>query len=47
VVESWPEDLSAAEPDWASFAAVASLAGPPLPEASPLSGSTASDAQPE
>src|SRR5512133_226795 len=28
VVESWPEDLRAAEPDWASFAAVASLAGP-------------------
>jgi PadR family transcriptional regulator, regulatory protein AphA len=46
VVESWPEDLRAAEPDWASFAAVASLTGPPLPEASLLSGPAASDAQP-
>lgn len=34
VVESWPEDLKAAEPDWAGFAAVAGLAGQPLPEAS-------------
>jgi hypothetical protein len=46
VVEGWPEDLRAAEPDWASFAAVASLAGPPLHEAPPLSGSAAGDAQP-
>ena len=46
VVEGWPEDLRAAEPDWASFAAVAGLAGPPLPEAPPLSGSAAGDAQP-
>jgi DNA-binding PadR family transcriptional regulator len=46
VVEGWPEDLRAVEPDWASFAAVASLAGPPLPEAPPLSGSAAGDAQP-
>jgi len=46
VVEGWPEDLRAAEPDWASFAAVASLADPPLPEAPPLSGSAAGDAQP-
>jgi DNA-binding PadR family transcriptional regulator len=43
VIESWPEDLKAAEPDWASFAAIASLAGPPLPEASPLSASAARD----
>jgi DNA-binding PadR family transcriptional regulator len=33
VVESWPEDIKAAEPDWASFSAVANLAGPPLPDA--------------
>jgi PadR family transcriptional regulator, regulatory protein AphA len=43
VIESWPEDLKAAEPDWASFAAIASLAGPPLPEASPLSASASRD----
>ena len=43
VIESWPEDLNAAEPDWASFAAIASLAGPPLPEASPLSASAPRD----
>ena len=35
VVESWPDDPKAAEPDWASFAAVASLDGSPLPGASP------------
>jgi DNA-binding PadR family transcriptional regulator len=44
VVESWPEDLKAAEPDWASFVAVVNLAGPSLPEASPLSGSAFRDA---
>jgi DNA-binding PadR family transcriptional regulator len=44
VIESWPEDPKAAEPDWASFAAVASLAGPSLPEASPLSRSVSGDA---
>jgi DNA-binding PadR family transcriptional regulator len=45
VIENWPDDLKAAEPDWASFAAVANLAGPPFPEASPLSGSASSNAE--
>jgi len=43
-IESWPDDVKAAEPDWASFAAVASLAGSPLPESSPSAGSAARDA---
>lgn len=34
VVDSWPENLKDAEPDWAGFAAVAGLAGEPLPEVS-------------
>jgi hypothetical protein len=46
VVESWPDDIKTAEPDWAAFIAVANLAAPPLSEAPPLSGSAAGDAQP-
>jgi DNA-binding PadR family transcriptional regulator len=42
MIESWPDDLKAAEPDWASFAAVAGLEGAPLPSPSP--GSAAGDA---
>ena len=46
VVERWPDDIKTAEPDWAAFTAVANLAAPPVPEAPPLSGSAAGDAQP-